>query len=87
MWLTTNAIALSPGYYWLYGYTGASPRAIVWNNSSCSTPITYIQNYKNADSSFTVLGNYYINIPILVSGVSSLKPYSYQYDLRKITFN
>lgn len=86
MWHTTDNITLSAGCYYVVGYTGGQPRAILWNNSNHTGLYSGIQATSGVTVSFT--GTKYLQIPILVSGASGGTPAGYtSYDVRKITFN
>lgn len=86
MWHTTGNIPLSSGCYYIVGYTGGQPRAMIWNNSNQSGLYSAIQASDGITISFT--GTKYLQIPILVSGASGGIPANYtSYDVRKITFN
>ena len=89
MWHTTDNITLSAGCYYVVGFTGTNPKAVLWNNSNHTG---LYQAFKATESeggctvSFT--GTKYLQIPILVSGSSGGIPAGYtSYDVRKITFN
>lgn len=89
MWHTTDNITLSAGCYYVVGYTGGQPRAILWNNSNHTglyQAFRAVESEGGCTVSFT--GTKYLQIPILVSGASGGTPAGYtSYDVRKITFN